>query len=239
MQYENHDYAPRRANSAEPVLQMQRANSRNGYPTSSANSSRSDFRTYPNTSVTSNSDLLSTEERRRQSSPERRFSQPATLYDMHGPCQPVFSSSASVYSRDSTSRTRSDVGPPRSVELHRPKHLVMPAPLQQQEIDRMLPNPYSPNIFPPNTQSNLVDSVPAPKPSAATIPIHDPKKGNLLKKRLSKSASLHESHQHLAPVHMAESNNKSVSNFGKGFEPEPVLQNKRGIRKLSKRRSPN
>ena len=103
----------------------------------------------------------------------------------------------------------------------------------------MLPNPYSPNIFPPTTQSNLVDSVPAPKPSAATIPIHDPKKGNLLKKRLSKSASLHESHQHLAPVHMAESNNNSLSSFGKGFEPESVLKNKRGVRKLSKRRSPN
>lgn len=239
MQYGNQLYASRQGSSVDPTLQARRTNSRSGFPTptSSANSSRSDFRAYPNLSAASDSDYSLADERRGFST-GRLMVQPENAYDAQQRGPSPNSSSASTLSRADTSRSRPDGAPPRPVDFHRPKHLVMPAPLQQQRADSRLPNPYSPNLFPPPSQPSFADPTPAPKLSAASIPIHDPRKGNLLKKRMSKSVSPHENHQHLAPVHMPESNNNSVISFGRGLEPEPELKAKKSGRKLSKRRNP-
>ncbi|KAL5535753.1 hypothetical protein ACEPAF_3847 [Sanghuangporus sanghuang] len=145
--------------------------------------------------------------------------------------QPATSSSPSLHSASS--------GPFRAPPFaaHRPKRIVMPAPLRQQNQN----NTYTlPSELIRGTGQNGVIGRPAPaaQPTAAIIPIHDPKKSNfLLKKRASTGASTHHIHNHLAPDRIPSSKGffGLGLGFGKGITPESESSLPKANRKLSKR----
>lgn len=136
----------------------------------------------------------------------------------------VVSSNASIYS-ESSSRSRS-LGPPSSAERFRPKRIVMPTPLQSQpQPQKAMSRPVLPSA------NSSTSNQSAMQPTAAHIPMHDQKKGNLLKKRTSMKPPLQRqpSQDHIAPhVGLGEKLN----------QPLAALEQKlpKATRKLSKRK---
>ena len=139
-----------------------------------------------------------------------------------------FSSSSSSLSR----------GPPPPSDRYRPKRIVMPAPLQQQNPNQ----PYQTYTTP----SAIVPPVKPAAPTAAVIPMHDAKKGNMLKKR----ASTNTAPQYVAPPPpppqavpvRKPSASKGFFGFGSGSNRNSAFLDEvegasKAKRKLSKRRA--
>ncbi len=144
--------------------------------------------------------------------------------------RPVFQHTPSVASAPSVMSSRSNVeGPIRGAGLHRPRQLVMPAPLQRDSRA-----PYNaPQERPLN---NFIPSPPL-QVQAASIPIFPSKKGNLLKKRPTISGGVPSEHAH--PVASAPpSNSKSYRHSFAALPAEAPAEKERRIpRRLSKRRN--
>lgn len=143
---------------------------------------------------------------------------------------PPSSSAASVFSETST-MSRS---PMTAAERHRPKRIVMPAPLQQQNI----------NSYKTGANINQSSTAMAYQAAAAVIPVHDPKKGNMLKKRatiqVQAGSSLHQKHNHLGVERSISTKgffSSLGSAFGKGLTAEPESKLPKPSRKLSKRKT--
>ncbi|KAH8119941.1 hypothetical protein DFH11DRAFT_1739224 [Phellopilus nigrolimitatus] len=227
--YESSTFSPAFVAPGGVSQQAYRTDPRSGGP--SANPSRSDFRQYPAAYMSPESGYASADELRHERhvtfqrpaqvriqspvSPPRPWSQPSYIQ----------SSASSVYSQSSSIRAH-----PSSADRHRPKKIVMPTPLQQQPTFMGFGLGASKH----NAASNV-----AAQPAAANIPMHEPRKGNLLKKRASTSSS---ARQHLAPEHFLPNVNlngfrsESVEKGSVG-DPGPELKGSKSRRKLSKRRT--
>ncbi|KAL5495006.1 hypothetical protein ACEPAI_468 [Sanghuangporus weigelae] len=227
--YESHSRSPAPVIPRDAQQQSYHPDARTNSMPSSANTSRSDLRP----DIPSNPHPRVQQERttaQRHVSFQQQPPQQASALS-RSISQPANSSSASFYLASS--------GPSRAPPFaaHRPKRIVMPAPLQQQNQN----NTYTlPSELMRGTDQNgaIGRLTPAAQPTAATIPIHDPKKSNfLLKKRASTGASTHRSHSHLAPDRMPSSKGffGSGLGFGKGITPEPESSLPKANRKLSKR----
>ena len=214
---------------------------RNYSPSQSASSSLSDVRTQSSTS--SQADCLPPGERLPGLYPASRqfvYSDDRSFQEVYQPSHLASSLeslniSSSIHSRAPTIRSQRD-GPPPPVELHRPRQLVMPTPLQQQQQQRQHPSQ------PSTTSLSRTYGTISIQPSAAVIPIHDPRK-SLLKKRATTGSSLHHGRQQqpsASPLPMPDSTNDPIASaatdFGKGLYAEPERK-VRHSRKLSKRKT--
>ncbi|KAL5533993.1 hypothetical protein ACEPAG_453 [Sanghuangporus baumii] len=227
--YENHSKSPAPGIPRDAQRQPYHPDTRTNFMPSSANTSRSDSRPDipPNPRPRVQQEKATAQ---RHVSFQQTLPQQASALS-RSISQPANSSSASFYSASSGSSR----APPSAV--HRPKRIVMPAPLQQQNQNDMYTLP---SELMSRTGQNGVIGRPAPvaQPTAAIIPMHDPKKSNfLLKKRVSTGASTHHTHNHLAPDRVPSSKGffGLGLGFGKSISPEPESSLPKANRKLSKR----
>lgn len=195
-------------------------------PVSSANTSRSDLRS----NVGSNYDLgaVPTGPPRQKRVSFQQSQQPSPLSQ---PSQSTYppSSAASAYSASSSSLSRP---PPSSADRHRPKRIIMPAPLQPQNQNYTQPVPREFNR-PKGTTGVTAQS------TAAVIPVHESKRGNLLKKRTITGASSRQ-----APTHELPQRAQSMKGLfslggssGRDHAQEPEAKLPKTSRKLSKRKT--
>ncbi|KAI5124158.1 hypothetical protein M0805_000967 [Coniferiporia weirii] len=145
------------------------------------------------------------------------------------------SASLSVNSYSSSLQSRQSE-PPSSADRLRPKKIVMPMPLHQQRY------PFAGSIL-DSPNHKAVNNLSGAQPAAANIPMHDPKKGNLLKKRASTGTSLQKQHQYssLHPSGHINSSDNVSGGFGsiarKASLMESALKEFKPSRKLSKRKT--
>lgn len=204
-------------------------NTRGSTPTSSANSSRVDLRPtsllpgMPQNNYGNYSQGI--DDRRHVVFADSQ--QPMKSALSRSATQPFYpsSSSASVYS-ESSSTSR---GPLTAVERHRPRRIVMPAPLQQQH----------PISYKTGANINTSSTAMAFQSAAAVIPVHDPKRGNMLKKRATIQAGVspHQKHSHLGVERSVSTKgffSSLGSTFGKGISAGPDTKLPKPERKLSK-----
>ena len=149
--------------------------------------------------------------------------------------QPVMSKPGS-FSSSSTSLSR---GPPPS-DRHRPRQIIMPTPLKQQNPNQSYQTYTAP--------SSIVPPPPKPiPPAAAVIPMHDAKKSNMLKKRnttTSASRNVAQEQQFSAPAPARKpSTSRGLFGFGSPRNSVVIEDTDSGPigakagRKLSKRRT--
>lgn len=144
----------------------------------------------------------------------------------HQPLQPA-SSNSSIYS-DVSHGSRALA--PTGADRFRPKKIIMPAPLQfQSRSQENLPRH---NLTPSRSVPSLQRAA-TMQPVAAQIPMHDQKKGNLLKKRASLKPP---SQKHLPNQEYPGASSTSIFTAAKPTGgPEEKLP--KVTRKLSKRRT--
>lgn len=218
--YENYPFPPAPTMPRDVPRHPHRVDPRYNTPSSSASTSRSDLR--PNIPAP---DI--------NLPPARPFRQ-GQIISQEPPqlsrsvSQPLYASSASsTYTSSSASLARA---PPSSSDRLRPKRIVMPAPLRQHNQNHVLPAPSDMNHqLGPNSVS--------PQPSAAVIPVHDPKKNNLLKKRASTGSALHQNRNPLTPERAPSKKGffNLAGGFGRSSPPQPDVGFPKASRKLSKR----
>jgi len=147
--------------------------------------------------------------------------------------RPAFQLTPSVASAPSFMSSRSNLERPiRGAELHRPRQLVMPAPLQGDSRP-------SHNVPGERPFNNFIPS-PPPQALAATIPIHPSKRGNLLKKRPTISARAGASGEYPRAVASdpSPSSSKAYRHSLAALPAEATTEKERRIsRRLSKKRN--